>query len=383
MSSFDEKIMALALAEARKGWGRTSPNPMVGAVVVKAGRILARGWHHFAGGPHAEVVALAKAGPAAGGADLYVTLEPCHHHGRTPPCTRAILAAGLRKVIFGQRDPNPHVAGRGAAFLAAQGLEVVPGVLEKRCTELNEFFNKFITTGRPFVILKGAVTLDGKLATRTGHSRWVTGESARRFVHRLRAGVDAILVGRGTVEMDDPTLNTRLPGRRRPKDPIRVVLDTRLRLDSAAKVFDPETGGPTIVACGPEPPAAKVRVLEKKGVRVWPLPLFQGRVSLAALIQRLGREDVLSLLIEGGAEVNASALLGEKVVDKVLFFYAPKIVGGREAPTLVGGPGLSRMDECLNLEIKKVRRFGPDLLLEAYPRLNFMAPPAGTFPRGS
>lgn len=358
--------MALALAEARKGWGRTSPNPMVGAVVAKGDRLVAKGYHARAGMAHAEAAALQAAGDAAQGATLYVTLEPCHHQGRTPPCTQAILNAGIRRVVVGTRDPNPKVVGGGAAFLKDQGLDVDVGVLEPQCDELIESFRKYSVTGRPFVILKSAATLDGKLATTTGHSRWVTSEKARGYVHRLRDGVDAILVGRGTVAQDDPTLNTRLPGVEG-KNPRRIVLDTRLRLPRTARVFDPSTGGPTTVACGPDASPERILDLEKMGVTVWPLSLVNGRVSLTELVTRLGDDGVTSLLIEGGAEVNSTALLEDRVVDKVLFFIAPKIVGGRTAPTLVGGAGRDTMDACLNLDIRTIRRFGPDVLIEARP----------------
>jgi len=368
LKTLDEKLMALALAQARKGWGRTSPNPMVGAVVAKGEKVIAAGFHARAGGPHAEAAALQRAGAEAQGATLYVTLEPCHHYGRTPPCTQAILEAGIKRVVIAQRDPNPHVPGQGAEYLADRGLEVRLGVLEDKCSALNEFFRKHITTGRPFVLLKSAAGLDGKIAAASGHSRWVTGEKTRAYVHHLRDGVDAVLVGRGTAAADDPSLSTRLPGRRKGRDPVRVLVDTRLSLPLSARIFDRHFGGPTIVGCGPSPDKAKVRALQDLGVEVWPLPLCQGRVSLAALTERLGQKGLISLLIEGGSEVNAAALLIEKIVDKIIFCYAPKIIGGRTAPTLVGGPGAATMDESLPVDIIKIRRLGRDLVVEAVPR---------------
>ena len=361
-------MMALAIAEARKGWGRTSPNPMVGAVVTKDGRIIAKGYHARLGGDHAEKSALDKAGEQARGGTLYVTLEPCNHQGRTPPCTRAVLAAGIKRVVIGQTDPNPHVKGGGADYLAKQGVEIVSGVLEDQARNLNLFFNKFITTGLPFVLLKSAVTLDGKLATVTGHSRWVSGEKARRFVHRIRNGVDAILVGKGTVLADDPTLNTRLGKRQTGRDPVRVVLDSRLEIPLTARVLDPALGGPTIVACASKPDPAKVAELRRRGIDVWPQPLKSGRVSLLSLLKRLGKRNVSSLLVEGGAEINASFLVSEKLVDRVMIIYAPKIVGGAGAPTLVGGSGVSVMDQAINLDIESIRRLGDDILVEAVPR---------------
>ncbi len=359
--------MALALKEARKARGRTSPNPMVGAVVSKGEHVIARGYHVRAGTPHAEVVALERAGDAARGATLYVTLEPCNHQGRTPPCTQAILSAGIRRVVIGDLDPNPHVTGGGAGFLASQGLEVETGVLGQRCHDLNEFYNKHVTTGLPFVLLKSAATLDGKLATVTGDSRWVTGEKARRYVHRLRGDVDAILVGRKTVEKDDPRLNTRLPSGRSGQNPIRLVLDTRLRLPLSSRVFDQRIGGPTIAVTGPDPPVKRVRSYEKAGIEIISLPFSGNRISLAKLIDKLGARDIQSLLIEGGGQVNASALLQERIVDKVFFFYAPKIIGGAKASTLVDGPGVRLMDESLHLDILKIRRLGSDILVEAKP----------------
>lgn len=359
--------MALALKEARKGWGRTSPNPMVGAVVSKGNQVISRGYHVRAGKDHAEVVALKKAGALARRATLYVTLEPCHHRGRTPPCTQAILEAGVKRMVVGAFDPNPRVTGGGAKSLADSGVEITTDVLGGRCRELNEFYNKHITTGLPFVLLKSAATLDGRLATVTGDSRWVTGEKARALVHRLRDGVDAILVGRGTVEKDDPSLNTRLPGERRVRNPIRLILDTQLKLPIAARVFNPEIGGQTIIACGPNPPAKRVRVFEKAGIEVLSLPLVLGRVSLAALLEKLGHRDIQSVLIEGGAEVNSSALLTEKIVDKIIFFYAPKIIGGSSAPALVGGPGVRLMDDSVRMDILKIRRLGQDIMIEARP----------------
>jgi len=359
-------MMARALTLARKAWGHTSPNPMVGAVVARGETIIAEGFHARPGAAHAEALALKRAGDMARGATLYVTLEPCHHQGRTPPCTRAVLTSGVRRVVIGARDPNPHVTGGGAGFLAAQGLDVEVGVLEAACQDLNLFYNKQVTTGLPYVILKAASTLDGRLATVTGDSRWVTGEKARAHVHYWRSGVDAILVGRGTAEKDDPRLNTRLPGRQKARNPLRVVLDTQLSLPLHFKLFDPATGGPTIVVSGPRPPARKAQALEKAGVEVLSLPLKKGRPSLTWLMKRLGQRDVQSLLIEGGAEVNAAALLEARVVDRLLLFFAPKVVGGQGTP-LIGGPGVKRMAQALPLDILKVRRFGPDLLLEARP----------------
>jgi diaminohydroxyphosphoribosylaminopyrimidine deaminase/5-amino-6-(5-phosphoribosylamino)uracil reductase len=278
-----------------------------------------------------------------------------------------VIEAGIRRVVIGQLDPNP-IAGGGVQVLKNAGIEVVTGVLEPQARELNEVFNKYITTGRPFVILKSAATLDGKTASHTGHSRWVTGEKARQYVHRLRNQVDAILVGRGTVLADDPTLNTRLAGKKSVRHPLRVVLDTGLTLPLSTRVFQPDLGGRTIVVSGPDPDPERMTRLEGLGVAVWPIPLHQGRIDLSLLMDRLGREQVTSVLIEGGADVAASALLIHRIVDKILYFFAPKIIGGRLAPPLVGDPGLETMDQALNLDIQKVRRLGMDWLFEAVPR---------------
>jgi len=360
-------MMALALAQAGKAWGRTSPNPMVGAVVARGERIISRGYHAKAGAPHGEAVALERAGVEARGATLYVTLEPCNHQGRTPPCTARVLSSGVSRVVIGALDPNPHVTGGGAAFLASKGLEVVTDVLGDKCTELNEFYNKQKTTGLPFVLLKAAATLDGKTATVGGDSKWITSEKARAYVHHLRDGVDAVLVGRGTVEKDDPTLNTRLPGRKKGKNPIRVILDTHLKLSLSHRVFNPDLGGPTVIVCAPNHPEDKAEAFAKAGVEVLPVALRRDRVSLEALCRVLGSRDVQSVLIEGGAEVNEAALLSERVVDKLIFFFAPKIIGGRSAVPLIGGSGVRLMNDCLDLEILKTRRIGPDLLVEARP----------------
>ncbi|MBP1718768.1 MAG: riboflavin biosynthesis protein RibD [Deltaproteobacteria bacterium] len=307
----DEKYMRLALRLARRGAGATSPNPMVGAVVVRGNRIVGRGYHRQAGEPHAEVLALRSAGEKARGATLYVTLEPCNHFGKTPPCTEAVLKAGIRKVVVGMKDPNPLVSGRGIRRLRRAGIQVEVGEFGEACRELNAAFCKYITSRRPFVILKGALTLDGKIATPSGDSRWITGPESRQEVHRLRQAVDAVMVGIGTVLKDDPLLNVRL-SRTRPKhQPLRIVVDSRLRVPLNSRLVD-----------------------------------------------------ILSVLLEGGAQINASALRA-RLVDRFLFFFAPKIVGGVRAPGLIGGEGARRLRDAMPLELLRVRRIGPDLLVEA------------------
>lgn len=356
----DFHFMRRALALTRRGLGASSPNPAVGAMVVAGGRVVGRGWHAKAGEPHAEVHALRQAGPSAKGAAIYVTLEPCHHAGRTPPCTRAILAAGIKRVVYGASDPNPRVAGGGGLFLAEHGVAVTPGVLAQACEWEHRFFITHVTTGRPHVILKTAATLDGKTASATGHSRWITGGASRRFVHRVRGWVDAIMVGAGTALTDDPQLTCRLPGK---PNPLRVVVDSNLRLPGAAKVLDPAQAPGCLVACLAGTPEDQAQRLAEAGAQVLRLPADdQGRVDLAALMDELGARGVTSLLAEGGAGLAWSLLKGG-LVDEVMYFFAPKLVGGASAPSMVGGPGLKRMDEAWPLCRPVVRRFGDDVML--------------------
>ena len=351
--------MALAVREARRGLGRTSPNPAVGAVIVRDGRVVARGHHARAGSSHAEVVAIGRAGARARGADLYTTLEPCDHWGRTPPCSVAIVEAGVRRVFVGSRDPNPLVNGRGIRRLRRAGVQVETGVLREECDRLNEAWFRFIVSGRPHVTLKAAVTLDGKIATRTGDSRWVTGPEARALVHRLRDRCDAVLVGAGTARADDPRLTTRLR-RGRGRNPLRVVLDSRLALPRGLRLFRPGSGGDTLVAhVAGRPPRAipGVEFVRCRGRR--------GRVDLGDLLRRLARRNVTSLLVEGGAEVHR-AFLEAGLVDRVMLLLAPKIVGG-DGISWVGAPGVRRMADALALEDVEVRRVGGDILVSGRP----------------
>jgi diaminohydroxyphosphoribosylaminopyrimidine deaminase / 5-amino-6-(5-phosphoribosylamino)uracil reductase len=354
-----EPFMRAAVREAAKGLGRTSPNPAVGAVLVKNGRVIARGHHSRAGGPHAEVVALRAAGARARGADLYTTLEPCDHFGRTPPCSVAVLEAGVRRVIVGSADPNPLVNGRGIARLREAGVEVVTGVLRDACDELNAHWFTFITERRPHVTLKAAVTLDGRIATRTGDARWVTGEPARRWVHRLRDRVDAVLVGSGTARADDPRLTTRLPGGRG-RDPIRVVLDTDLSLPRDLKLFRQRSAAPTLVAHA----SARTRVLGPR-VELVRCRRGAGGIDLRDLLARLAARGVTHLLVEGGARVHAR-FLEEGLVDRVAILVAPKIAGGDGIP-LVAGRGPARMADALALTDVRVERVGDDVLVTGIP----------------
>ncbi len=357
--------MQMALELAAQGRGLTSPNPMVGAVVVNGGEVVGQGYHQAAGGPHAEVHALDAAGVRARGGTLYVNLEPCNHTGRTPPCTLKILAAGIRRVVVGMRDPNPGVVGGGAEFLASQGIDVCVGVCAAAAAALNEVFVKFIQTRRPFVIAKCAATLDGRIATRTGDSRWVTGTEARAFVHELRQAVDAILVGVGTVVADDPQLTTRRKiGASR--DPVRVILDTRLRLPATARVVRHRSAADTLVVTGPEAAAEAKRRIAGPGVEILAADTQAGRIDLARLMARLGERGITSVLIEGGSRVLGSAFRGG-IVDKAFFFIAPLITGGDDGIPICRGEGVDRMQDCLRLTRIQTRRFGDDLLIEGYP----------------
>ncbi|OJH39826.1 bifunctional diaminohydroxyphosphoribosylaminopyrimidine deaminase/5-amino-6-(5-phosphoribosylamino)uracil reductase RibD [Cystobacter ferrugineus] len=357
-----EFFMRLALEEAAKGLGRTSPNPVVGAVLVKGGRIIARGYHRRAGTAHAEVVALEAAGSKARGADLYTTLEPCDHYGRTPPCSQALIDAGVRRVITASSDPNPKVNGKGVARLRRAGVEVLTGVLKDEADELNRPFFKAMRTGLPFVTLKAAVTLDGKLATATGDSRWVTGEQARAWVHRLRDRVDVILVGATTARRDNPQLTTRLPGGGG-KDAVRVVVDSHLRLPSTLQVFTQRSPARTVVATLEDPSSRKARRFLATGTDVWQLPEKQGRVDLEALMRRLAKEGLNHVLVEGGAEMYGS-FLREELADELLLFVAPKLIGG-EGLSWSGSLGVKQMARALTVSPLAFEQVGEDLLLRA------------------
>jgi diaminohydroxyphosphoribosylaminopyrimidine deaminase/5-amino-6-(5-phosphoribosylamino)uracil reductase len=364
MDDVNPDYMKLALRLAARGAGWVSPNPMVGAVVVRHGVIVGKGWHRRYGGPHAEVAALRNAGAAARGADLYVTLEPCNHHGQTPPCTQAVLAAGVGRVIAAMADPNPRVDGGGADFLRAHGVPVAMGLLESKARHLNEAWLHWLASGRSFVVAKAACSLDGRMATHTGQSQWLTGPAARAYGHRLRHRLDAILVGVNTVLADDPQLTVRLP-RQKGRDPIRVVLDSRLRMPPGARMLHQESAAPTWVACTAQAPAERRAALEAAGATVLMLPEEGGRVSLAALLDELGRRRVQSLLVEGGAEV-LGAFFDQKFVQMFYFFYAPKIVGGRQALGVLGGQGVSHLNQAPLARDLRVQRLGADLLLRGY-----------------
>jgi diaminohydroxyphosphoribosylaminopyrimidine deaminase/5-amino-6-(5-phosphoribosylamino)uracil reductase len=362
--------MRLALRLASRGHGQTSPNPMVGAVLVKRGQIIGRGWHRCAGQPHAEIEAFRDAqakGHRPRGATLYVSLEPCCTHGRMPPCTDAIIAAGISRVVVGAIDPNPAHAGRGLRILEKAGIRVTRGVLAEEAVALNEAFNHWIVHRRPFVMVKAAMTLDGKIATASGESKWITGEKARAWGMKLRRGADAILVGINTVVADDPSLTVRdqrseVRGRSAQRLR-RIILDSRARTPLDAQVVSDERASLTTVVVGSSAPEKRIAALAKR-VAVWRAPARGGKIDLRRLLKRLGEENVTSLLVEGGGEVNASFLLNG-LAHRIAFFYAPKILGGRDARKAVAGEGVKRWEDMLTLRDLNWRRLGPDLLLTA------------------
>jgi len=358
----DERWMSKAVALARRGEGRTRPNPPVGAVIVRSGQQDGSGYHRRAGGPHAEIYALKQAGAQAAGATLYVTLEPCSTSGRTPPCTEAVLAAGIDRVVAGCPDPNPAHAGRGLRWLARRGVRVTTGVCEEEAETLIAPFSKWVRTGWPYVTLKLALTLDGRIADRSGCSKWITGPAARRQVQELRRRADAILVGRHTVERDDPSLLCRT---RRRQHLLRVVVDSGGRTPVSAQVLcDPEAHR-TVIATTACCPPARQQAMQRNGARIWRMAGKAGRVSLRALLRRLGREGRLHVLCEGGGQL-AGALAREGRVDEYRFFVAARLLGGDALPA-VGGRGW-RLDQAPELCFTDCQRVGDDVLLRAVPR---------------
>jgi diaminohydroxyphosphoribosylaminopyrimidine deaminase/5-amino-6-(5-phosphoribosylamino)uracil reductase len=354
--------MARALELASAARGRTSPNPMVGAVLVRDGAVVGEGYHARAGEPHAEAVALAQAGERARGADLYVTLEPCAHFGRMPPCTDAIVAAGVARVFAAMRDPNPVVDGRGARRLREAGVSVSFGLLGEKARRLNEAYCKHITTGLPHVTLKIGMSLDGKIATRTGESRWITNEAARRRVHELRDGVDAVLVGIGTILADDPELTTRIPGGDG-RNPARVVVDTRLRTPVKARVLSQRPRARVIFVAGPHATEERARELQGLGAEVLRVPGDPQRLDMRAVMERLGAAGIQSVLVEGGSEICASCI-ESGVVDRAVFFLAPILIGGREAPPAMGGRGAGPLAEAHRLREVRWEALGDNLMIE-------------------
>jgi diaminohydroxyphosphoribosylaminopyrimidine deaminase / 5-amino-6-(5-phosphoribosylamino)uracil reductase len=357
--SLDEKYMGQALRLARRGLGRVSPNPMVGAVIVKGGRVIGRGYHHYFGGDHAEVDALRNAAGDVSGSTLYVTLEPCRHWGKTPPCTDAIIKSKIGRVVVGMLDPFPQMQGKSIELLNQQGIETVAGVLEKECRALNEVYLKYITAGLPYVTVKWAQTLDGKIATAQGNSRWISSPESLKLAHRLRATHDSILAGVNTVLKDDPELTTRLV---KGRNPARVILDSTLRVPLDSKVLSNQVAAKTLVAATPAAPKEKLAALKKMGIEVLLAPPdTDGRVDLKALLKTLAQRQLSSVLVEGGAETITSFLrLG--LADKILAIIAPKIMGtGTDA---VGELNITDVSQALKFNFTRVYRSGEDIVVE-------------------
>ncbi|MBI1748858.1 MAG: bifunctional diaminohydroxyphosphoribosylaminopyrimidine deaminase/5-amino-6-(5-phosphoribosylamino)uracil reductase RibD [Acidobacteria bacterium] len=360
----DAGFMRRCLRLAARGVGRVNPNPLVGAVLARDGVIIGEGFHTYAQGTHAEVLAMEMAGKQARGSTLYINLEPCSHQGRTPPCALAVIGAGIRRVVAAMEDPNPLVSGRGFDLLRRAGIAVEVGPCREEALRLNEAFVKFITRQAPFVLLKVALSLDGKIATHRGDSQWITSAAARHYNQRLRHSYDAILVGVGTILADDPELTMRLKRpKRRPL--VKVIVDTHLRTPIRARVLRPSDRGKVLIFTTRAASMAKRQALQRAGATVLQAPTWKGRVDLRAVCGRLGAEGLSSLIIEGGAEVHGSALsLG--IVDKALFILAPKIIGGRHAVTAIAGQGFARLSDCPTLEPLRIFRIGSDLAVEGY-----------------
>ncbi len=361
----DEYYMQLALDLAESARGKTNPNPLVGAIIVKDGIIAGTGIHRKAGEPHAEVHAFRMAGEYAKGATLYVTLEPCSHYGKTPPCANLVKESGVARVVVAMQDPNPEVAGRGIEIIRNEGIEVDVGVLEEKAKRLNERFIHNMLTNRPFVISKFAMTLDGKLATHTGHSKWITGEQSRYTVHQLRNEVDAILVGIGTVLADNPSLTTRLP-EGGGKNPIRIILDSELRIPLDANVVN-TAEAKTIIVTTESADEGKLTTLREKGVECIFVSKKETGLDLDAMLVALYQKGITDVLVEGGGEINAS-FLRAGLIDKYFIYIAPKLLGGRNSLTPFTGRDVDRMDEALNVVFEKVDKMGEDLCITAYPK---------------
>ncbi|NMB33702.1 MAG: bifunctional diaminohydroxyphosphoribosylaminopyrimidine deaminase/5-amino-6-(5-phosphoribosylamino)uracil reductase RibD [Clostridium sp.] len=356
--------MKRAIRLAQKGWGRTNPNPLVGAVLVKGGKVISEGFHRALGEEHAEIDALKNLKQDAAGSTLYVNLEPCSHYGRTPPCSEAIIDSGIKRVVIGMVDPNPKVSGQGIGRIKSAGIEVKVGVLEKEAQVLNEIFINYITQKTPFVIMKSATTIDGKIATYLGDSKWVTGKEARNYVHVIRDRVAAIMVGSKTVLKDNPYLTTRRADRDG-RDPIRIIVDSKGILPLGSNVIGPKPDGRVILATTVGIQKDKEEILTQRGVKIIKTGGDDGYVDLNGLMARLHNLGIDSILLEGGGILNGSAIEAG-IVNKVMYFIAPKIAGGKDAPTSVEGSGVDKMIEAIKLRDISTRLFGEDILIEGY-----------------
>lgn len=358
----NEKYMRRALELARMARGRTSPNPMVGAVIVKNGEIVGEGWHQMAGTPHAEIHALRQAGSQATEAEIYVTLEPCCHKGRTGPCTEALVRAGIAKVYIAMTDPNPKVAGKGIEFLRSKGIEVITGVLTSEAAELNAAFIKWISCGLPFVILKSGMSLDGKIATTTGDSKWITGPEARHQVHQIRDSVDVILTGIGTVLADNPELTTRLP--EGGHNPVRVVLDRMARIPLTSKILN-DNASPVVIFVSKDADENRLKAIQEKGAEVVPIATCSSGIDLHAVLRQIGQRGYSSILVEAGSTLN-STFLSENLIDRMVLFFAPRIIGGSLAPGAFGGDGIASLSDSVELEDIEITSVGADLMINGY-----------------
>ncbi|HRK98931.1 MAG TPA: bifunctional diaminohydroxyphosphoribosylaminopyrimidine deaminase/5-amino-6-(5-phosphoribosylamino)uracil reductase RibD [Trichococcus flocculiformis] len=362
MQDKDTYFMQMALGLAEKGRGAVAPNPMVGAIIVKDGRIIGSGYHEKIGEGHAEVNAFRSATEDVTGATIYVTLEPCSHFGKTPPCSDKIIEKKIGRVVIAALDPNPLVSGRGVKKLQAAGIEVITGVLAEESSRLNEIFMKYIVKKEPFVVMKAAMSLDGKIATRTGESQWITGPAARERVHQLRSALTGIMVGVQTVIMDDPQLTSRIPGG---KNPLRIIVDSTLRIPLEAKVLQDQDVAKTLIATTEWADRNKAALLEAAGIELLTVPTKDGRTDLKALMKVLGERGIDSILLEGGATLNFAALQAG-IVDKVQVYIAPKLIGGETAKTPVGGEGIEKLSQAFSVIELKASTVGEDILLEGY-----------------
>lgn len=359
-----ESYMLKALELAKLGWGITNPNPLVGALIVRNGEIIAEGYHKKLGSAHAEVVAFEEAKEDVGGGTLYVNLEPCSHHGRTSPCARAIIERKIKQVVIAMTDPNPKVAGSGIKMLKEAGIQVVCGVLEKEAKKLNEIFIKYISKKNPFMIMKTAMTLDGKIASVCGDSKWISGEASRHYVHTLRNRVSGVMVGINTVLADDPSLTTRLDNVKT-KDPVRIVIDSKGLIPIDSRVINVESSAGVILATTSAIGHEKERLLMDKGVEILKLDGLGGHVDLVKLMDELYKLEIDSVLLEGGGGLNAASLKSG-IVDKVMTFIAPKIIGGKDAKTPVEGVGIEHMQHAIKLRDLSISRYDDDFLIEGY-----------------
>ena len=352
-----KKYLEMAIKLAEKGRGKVSPNPLVGCLIIKRGRIVGRGYHKKAGDHHAEVNALKEAGKKAKDSILYCTLEPCSHWGKTPPCTEQIVQSGVREIVIGNKDPNPMV--NGYEELKGRGIKSRIGILDEECSKLNEVYLKWMKTKKPFIIVKAAMSLDGKIATKSGDSKYISGKEARKVVHQLRADLDAVMVGSNTVKKDNPELTVRLV---RGENPIKIVIDSKLQISEKAKIVKKEPFK-LIILTSKSANKKKVKALQSKGVRIIQTKLNRGKIDLKEAMKELGKHDITSIMIEGGAVLNAEAIRAG-IVDKMLFFISPKMIG--QGPAAVGDLGITQVDKALKLKNIDFKKIGKDILVEGY-----------------